>query len=263
MALIQVNFQSKALQREVIFNALIPIDTMEIPGKQKNNQGPMKALYLLHGYSGGLTDWISFSNIRELSDRYHVAVFMPVGENHFYIDDKDRRALYGEYVGNELVQYTRELFPLSHLKEDTYIGGFSMGGYGAIRNGLKYAENFGRIIALSSAIITYKIQNAGTDYDDGIADYKYLKSVFGDLNQLQGSDKDPEALLNNLKNTDISIPNIYLACGTEDFLLDVNHKFRDFLQSEKVDHSYLESQGEHSWDFWNEYIEKAFLWAIQ
>ncbi|WP_226035484.1 alpha/beta hydrolase [Aquibacillus saliphilus] len=262
MAMLQVNFHSNALQREVVFNAIIPIDTMEIPGRQKNNQEPLKALYLLHGYSGGLTDWISFSKIRELSDKYLVAVFMPAGENHFYIDDEDRRALYGEYVGNELVKYTRELFPLSHRKEDTFIGGFSMGGYGAIRNGLKYADNFGRIIALSSALITYKIHNASTDYDDGVGNYKYFKSIFGDLTQLQGSDKDPEALINNLKNTNTCIPSIYLACGTEDFLLDVNHKFRDFLQSEKVEHSYLESPGEHSWEFWNEYIEKALSWAI-
>ncbi|MCT2536721.1 alpha/beta hydrolase-fold protein [Aquibacillus koreensis] len=263
MAMLQVNYHSKALQREVIFNALIPLDTMEIPGKPTVNQRPMKALYLLHGYSGGVTDWISFSKIRELSDKFHVAVFMPAGENHFYIDDEDRRALYGEYVGNELVKYTRELFPLSHNKEDTFIGGFSMGGYGAIRNGLKYAGNFGRIIALSSAIITYNIQNASTDYDDGIADYKYLKSVFGDLTQLQGSGKDPEALLRNLKKTDTRIPEIYLACGTEDFLLDVNHKFRDFLKSEHVEHTYLESPGGHTWDFWNEYIEKGLMWAIK
>ncbi|MGO4270866.1 hypothetical protein AB4Z22_13625 [Paenibacillus sp. TAF58] len=105
--------------------------------------------------------------------------------------------------------------------------------------------------------------NASSDYTDGIADYKYFTRVFGDLDQLQGSDKDPEALVLDLKEKKSAIPAIYMACGTEDFLLDVNRRFHDFLVSEQVGHTYVESQGGHTWDFWNEYIEKALLWAIQ
>ncbi|BBH20539.1 alpha-xylosidase [Paenibacillus baekrokdamisoli] len=263
MAMLQVNFFSKAMRREVTFHALVPLDVMEFPGQTKTEKKPIKALYLLNGYSGTYSDWISFSRIRELSDKYRVAVFMPAGENHFYLDDVDKGALYGEYVGNELVAFTRDMFPLSHRREDTFIGGLSMGGYGAIRNGLKYAEHFSRIIALSSAIITYKIANASVDYNDGIADYKYFTRVFGDLDQLQGSDKDPEALILSLKRKEAAVPGLYLACGSEDFLLDVNQQFRDFLIAEQVEITYVESSGAHTWDFWNEYIEKALLWALQ
>ena len=263
MAMSQVSYYSKAMRREVTFNALLPIDMMEIPGKLNDKIKPMKALYLLNGYSGSFTDWISFTRIRELSDRYNLAVFMPAGENHFYVDDEDKGELYGEYVGDELVKYTRKLFHLSSEREDTFIGGLSMGGFGAIRNGLKYADNFSRIIALSSAIITYNIQNASPDYQDGIADYKYFTRVFGDLRQLKGSNKDPEALMIQLKQANAVIPNIYMVCGTEDFLLDVNRKFRDFIESEQVEHIYVEDTGEHSWEFWNKYIEKAILWAIE
>ncbi|MCY9663461.1 alpha/beta hydrolase-fold protein [Paenibacillus alginolyticus] len=263
MATLQVNFYSKALRREVTFNALVPLDDFEFPGMPKAEKKPLKAIYLLNGYSGSHSDWISFSRIRELSDKHRIAVFMPAGENHFYVDDVDKGSLYGEYVGKELVEFTRKMFPLSDQREDTFIGGLSMGGYGAIRNGFKYAEHFSRIIALSSAIITYKIANASSDYTDCIADYKYFTRVFGDLDQLQGSDKDPEALVLGLKEKKSAIPATYMACGTEDFLLDVNQRFHDFLVSEQVEHRYVESQGGHTWDFWNEYIEKALLWAIQ
>ncbi|GAE29455.1 alpha/beta hydrolase [Alkalihalobacillus hemicellulosilyticus] len=263
MAMLQVNFYSKAMRREVTFNALIPLDTMEMPGREKDVQQPMRALYLLNGYTGSHTDWISFTRIRELSDKHRIAVFMPAGENHFYVDDEDKGALYGEYVGNEIVTYTRELFPISHRKEDTFIGGLSMGGYGAIRNGLKYAENFSKIIALSSALITYKAQNADTDFNDGIADYNYFRRVFGDLTKLEGSDKDPEALIKRVKDAKVEIPAIYMACGTEDFLLDVNHKYRDYLNAEQIDFIYIEGPGEHSWAFWDEYIEKAITWAVE
>ncbi len=54
-----------------------------------------------------------------------------------------------------------------------------------------------------------------------------------------------------------------MACGTEDFLLEVNHRYRDFLISQKIEHTYVESTGIHNWDFWNEYIEKAIIWAMK
>ncbi|WP_017471424.1 alpha/beta hydrolase [Amphibacillus jilinensis] len=263
MALLQVSYFSDAMQREVTFNALIPKDMRKEAGQKVNDHHAMKSLYLLHGYSGSFTDWLTYANVRELSERYQIAIFMPSGENHFYIDDTDKKNLYGEYIGAELVEYTRGMFPISDQKEDTFIGGLSMGGYGAIRNGLKYPENFGKIIALSSALITYNIQNASPDYADGVADYQYFTRVFGDLTKLKGSDKDPEALFSQLKKENKTIPHIYMACGSEDFLLDVNHKLRDFLNSENSDFTYVEAPGEHSWTFWNTYIEKALAWALQ
>ncbi|MDM5278579.1 alpha/beta hydrolase family protein [Paenibacillus silvae] len=262
MATVQVNFFSKSMRREVSFNALLPVDLPVIPGQSETaiQQQPLKSLYLLNGYSGNQWDWITFTRIRELADRYRIAVFMPAGENHFYVDDEDKGELYGQYVGQELVAFTRELFPLSTRREHTFIGGLSMGGYGAIRNGLKYAEHFGGIIALSSAILPYKIANAEPGYSDGVADYKYFTRVFGDLSQLEGSDKDPEALVMQLKESGALIPIIYMACGTEDFLLDVNQRFRDFLLREHVPVTYTESAGVHNWDFWNDYITLALDW---
>lgn len=53
-----------------------------------------------------------------------------------------------------------------------------------------------------------------------------------------------------------------MACGTEDFLLDVNRRFHEFLISEKVNHIYKESQGDHTWKFWDGHIEKALQWAL-
>ncbi|PZT55883.1 alpha/beta hydrolase [Paenibacillus silvae] len=263
MATVQVNFFSKSMRREVSFNALLPVDLPVIPGQSETaiQQQPLKSLYLLNGYSGNQWDWITFTRIRELADRYRIAVFMPAGENHFYVDDEDKGELYGQYVGQELVAFTRELFPLSNQREHTFIGGLSMGGYGAIRNGLKYAEHFGGIIALSSAILPYKIANAEPGYSDGVADYKYFTRVFGDLSKLEGSDKDPEALVMQLKESGALIPNIYMACGTEDFLLDVNQRFRDFLLREHVPVTYTESAGVHNWDFWNDYITLALDWV--
>ncbi len=262
MAFLQVNYRSKALKKLITFNALIPRDCI---GASEYTQGfgrPLKSLYLLHGYTGNYTDWLCGSKIQELSEKYNLAVFMPSGENSFYLDDTDKGEYFGEFVGRELVEYTRSLFPLSEQKEDTFIGGFSMGGYGAIRNGLKYAERFGRIIALSSALITRSIAGIPPDYKDAIENYYYYRRVFGDLNQLLGSDKDPEALITEMKAKNRGIPKIYMACGTEDALLENNRSYHEFLNSQNVKHLYLENTGGHNWSFWNEYIENAVLWAL-
>ncbi|MCR2806806.1 alpha/beta hydrolase [Paenibacillus soyae] len=259
MAMMQISFFSASMKREVTFSALLPLDQ---PEKEREAGKPLKSLYLLHGYCGSHTDWISFSRIRELSDRYRIAVFMPSGENRFYLDDEESELKVGEYVGRELVEFTRRMFPISREREDTYIGGLSMGGYGALRNGLYYAETFGRIIALSSAIISYHVAGIKPGQHNGIAGYGYYRSVFGDLEQVMGSDKDPEELVRRLKTDGSNIPEIYMACGTEDFLLDVNARLHRFLMDEGVEHTYKETGGAHTWDFWNEKIGDALEWSV-
>ncbi len=263
MAFLQVNYFSKALNKNTTFNALVPLDRLDIPGGGESTERPMKALYLLHGYTGSFNDWITSSNIQEFSIKHNIAVFMPAGDNFFYLNDDDMGIMYADFIGNELVEFTRRMFPLTGKAEDTFIGGLSMGGYGAVRDGLKYSHNFGRIIALSSALIANDIAGMPAGYNNGIADQKYYSRVFGDLNQLLGSDKDPEALVVKMKEEGCKIPDFYIACGTEDDLLNVNRSFHNVLTSTGIKHTYVEGPGEHNWKFWNEYIEKAILWAIE
>ncbi|OPX44478.1 enterobactin/ferric enterobactin esterase [Ruminiclostridium hungatei] len=262
MAFLQVNYFSKALNRHVSFNALIPVDDYNTPEQEKEIR-PFRSLYLLHGYTGSYMDWICGSRIQEFAMKNNLAVFMPSGDNNFYLDDTDIGALYGEFVGKELVETTRQMFRLSEKRDDTYIGGYSMGGYGAVRNGLKYSENFSRIIALSSALITRGIAGIPVDFKGPVADYPYYRRVFGDLDQLIGSDKDPEALIDELKGRKAEIPQIYMACGTEDFLLEENRQFHDFLVSRNIMHTYVEDSGVHDWNFWNTYIEKGISWIVE
>lgn len=263
MAMLQVSFLSQMMRREVTFHAIIPYERFAPTSSPDEERGLFRSLYLLHGYMGSSTDWINYTRIRELAFKHQIAIFFPNGENHFYVDHPDKHELHGQYIGEELVSFTRGMFPLSTRREDTWIGGLSMGGYGAIRNGLKYAERFGRIIALSPALITYQVANASPDYRDEVADYPYFRSVFGDLDRLQGSDKDPEALVQQLKDTGTPLPEIYMACGTEDFLLPVNQRFHRFLEAENIEHVYIETKGNHDWDFWNIYIEQALQHACQ
>lgn len=82
----------------------------------------------------------------------------------------------------------------------------------------------------------------------------------GNLDELIGSDKDYKALIQQLKYEEVELPKLYLACGTEDFLIESNRDYRDFLKQEAIDFTYIEGPGSHDWTFWDTYIEQIINW---
>ena len=259
MAISEVNFISKCLMRTVTFNAIIPVDKFG-PQAENAEQKPLKTLYLLHGIFGNYTDWVNGTRIQAWAEANDLAVIMPSGENRFYLDDEKSGELYGEFIGKELVEFTRKLFPLSDKREDTFIAGLSMGGYGAIRNGLKYAENFGCVIGLSAALVHDTWKDADNSAPIFTFRRNYYEAIFGEDDKVKGSDKDPKALLLKLKEEGRPVPKMYLCCGTEDGLVTANRDFRDFLNENGVDLTYVEGPGKHDWVFWDTYIKKVLDW---
>lgn len=263
MAIFQVDFYSDSLARSTCFHMVLPNDVPEFMRKGNTNYDrETKLLFLLHGYSGSSKDWLLGSSVQELSAKYNIAVVMPSGENSFYLDGMGTGKAYCRYVGQELVEYVKNTFNLSVGRDSTFIGGLSMGGFGAIHTGLYYPETFGKIVGLSSALIIHNIKNKTEDFKDGIADYYYYASVFGRLDKLEESVNNPEYLIKKLKKENKTIPAIYMACGTEDFLIEENRAFYRFLKNESVDVEYIESPGVHNWDFWNAYLEPSIKWLL-
>lgn len=260
MALLQVNFISTTLKRTVPMQVILPVDKMTMEGTMEEEKGPYKTLYLLHGLLGNDTDWVSGTRIQRWAEEKNLAVVMPSGDNAFYIDQQLPGNNYGEYIGRELVEITRRMFPLSRKKEDTFIGGLSMGGFGALRNGFKYYDTFGYIAGLSSALYTFEINI------DEIKSKTLDKCLcFGKLEEAVKTDKNPRVVVEKLKEArerdeSITIPKVYMACGLQDSLLEVNRSFRDFLVKNDVDVTYEEGQGNHDWDFWDTYIKKVLDW---
>ena len=253
MALIEANFVSKSLFRSVTFQAIIPVDKFFRQDGAAQDK-PFKTLYLLHGLLGNHTDWVSGTRIQRWAEAKNLAVIMPAGENAFYVDDPARAALYGQFIGEELIDVTRRLFPLSHEREDTFIGGLSMGGYGAVRNGLKYSGTFSRIIALSSALHLLESEpenNRGGAFDP---------PCFKPFDEAVKSDKNPRVLIDRLAESGAEKPEIFMACGTEDSLLESNRVYRDLFLEKGFDLTYIEEPGGHEWDFWDRNIRRALDW---
>lgn len=263
MAVFQVNFMAETLGRTVPLYVILPTDKVYFPGAARREEGkPYKTLYLLHGIIGNYTDWIYGTRIQRWAEEKDLAVVMPSGDNASYLDQPWNCNMYGEFVGKELVEFTRRSFPLSQKKEDTYIGGLSMGGFGAMRNGLKYNDTFGAIISLSGAFITDEsllVENKQPRFPSETEEFKHM--TFGpDLEKALKSDSNPHVLVQQMAEAGKEFPQIYMACGTEDFLLDKNEAMAATLRKYHVPLRYEKAPGAHEWDFWDTYIKKALDW---
>lgn len=259
MALIQADIFSESLMRTVSIRAVIPSDKVVEPGKPVQRR-TFKTLYLLNGLMGNDTDWVTATRIERWAKDKDLAVIMPAGENRFYVDQDIPGYKYSTFIGKELVEQTRALFPLSDKREDTFIGGLSMGGYGATINGLRFSETFSHIAALSAAYVLDRVEKSVYNGPWIGEDRAYMEHVFGDLSKLRGSDKDYEALVLKAKEENREIPKFYMAIGVDDDLLPPNRAYHKFLQAQGVDVTYIEAPGAHEWDFWDSQIKKVLDW---
>ena len=246
--------------RTVPINVIIPTDKVMADGTRQEAKA-FKTLYLLHGIFGNYTDWVSGTRLQAWAQDKNIVVIMPSGENRFYIDQDVPGEKYGTFIRKELVDFTRKTFPLSHKREDTFIGGLSMGGYGAIINGFHAPEVFSAICALSPATI---LEDHFEQLEVGTADIfkskKYFEMIFGDLDQVTGSGKDYVALAEGLAKSGKEKPKLYIACGTEDFLFQSNVVFKNKLIELGFETTWIQDAGDHDWIFWDTYIKKVLDW---
>lgn len=244
MAFFNCYFKSEVLAQEVCFNAIIP-----------NSAGDenIRTLYLLHGISDNHTNWMRYSCIERYANENGIAVIMPNVDRSFYTDMKNGRNYY-TFINEELVNYTRRIFKLSTKREDTFIAGLSMGGYGAYKIALRNPDKYCAAGSLSGLL---DISNHAdlTQWDND----RYL--AFGNVTTLDDGEESILYLVKNFKGK--NKPRLYQACGTEDFLYPDNVTFRKLIKGKGFDHFYEEGPGNHNWKFWNEYIEKAIKFFME
>ena len=268
MALISVDYFSSSLMRTTTLEVILPIDdqgaayatdsamrhaggTLEAEMRTWEQhpyppkKAPFKTLFLLHGISGNHADWISETRIRSWAENHGIAVVMPSGYNAFYLDQPEVHNYYGRFVGQELVEVARRMFPLSCRREDTFIGGISMGAYGALRNGLKYCET--QIISSDGLFFLSR---------------DFLEHTFGDLSHVRDSDKDPARLAADLVYCDRPRPRIFMTCGNQDPLAEANRMLAGRMRDTGLDVTYHEMHGGHDWDFWNTALPEALNWLL-
>lgn len=262
MATGRMEFHARSIMQHANFTFVLPNDVeMEEVREPRHYERPAGNLILLHGLTGTDTDWLYGGIAQEIAIQYNMNVFMPTTGNSFYLDRGYEGGNYCTFVGEELPAYIQSTFGTEWKRESTMIGGLSMGGYGAIHTALAWPERFSACMALSSALVVPD-HVEGRDAGDDVIPEKMKRELFGDLAMMQQADYDPQAQYARIKAEGKPLPRFYMACGTEDALLEPNRRFAEFLRSSEADCLYQEGPGKHDWYFWNEYLRKGMNYLL-
>lgn len=248
MAHLVVDYYADALGVQTRMHVLLP---------QRLAAGKAKTLYLLHGMSDDEGTWMRRTSIERYAEEKGLAVVMPDGGLGWYTD-MYRGLAWFKFISKELPALCRRFFPiLSDKREDTYIGGNSMGGYGALKCALRAPGTFSKVISLSGALdaVDTAINNTVP------ATRRYWEDVFGPAEDVSGSENDLFAAATALTDPALR-PRIYMWCGTEDFLYAQNTRMRDHLRALGYDLMYEESPGDHQWRHWDKKIADALDWLL-
>ena len=248
MAHLVVDYYADALGVQTRMHVLLP---------QRLAAGKAKTLYLLHGMSDDEGTWMRRTSIERYAEEKGLAVVMPDGGLGWYTD-MYRGLAWFKFISGELPALCRRFFPiLSDKREDTYIGGNSMGGYGALKCALRAPRTFSRVISLSGAL-----DAADTAINNTVpATRRYWEDVFGPAEDVSGSENDLFAAATALTDPALR-PRVYMWCGTEDFLYAQNIRMRDHLRALGYDLMYEESPGDHQWRHWDKKIADALNWLL-
>ena len=212
---------------------------------------PPKAVFLLHGLSDNCDDWTVNCPLPMLADRYRLSFFMPEVQRSFYTDMAFGPP-YFSYVSEELPRLCAEFFPLTLRREDTFVMGLSMGGYGALKCALTHPEEFGGCAAFSAAC---DLEEARGYVPDALL--QEMRGVFGMALTLSEKN-DLQTLARCCAALPVpEQPRLFLTCGTEDFLHAQNVRFSSLLKELGLPAVYREGPGAHEWGFWTKSLEEA------
>ena len=219
------------------------------PGKK------YQVLYLLHGAFGDCTVWTRNTGIERYAQQHKLIVVSASVTNSCYMD-MAHGSRFMTYMTKELPAFINAMFPVSTRREDTFIAGISMGGYGTYRLALENPERFACAVSMSGAL---DIATLVEKTPAGAPTPMVFTDIFGDA-PVRGSDNDIFALLNKRIQGGVALPKLYMCCGTEDFLYQMNQYVKAELEKLPVDLTYDEAPGIHNWDYWDPQIRKVLEW---
>lgn len=247
MALLHVHFFSGVLALSTSMDVLLPEGPCPYP------DGKWPTLYLLHGLSDDHTIWQRRTSIERYVADKGLAVVMPAVHRSFYTDMK-HGGKYWTFISEEVPAVCERMFPLSKARKDRFAAGLSMGGYGALKLGLRCPERFAAVASLSGAVDMMGLHRPDARDEDPL-----YRDVFGTAEEARANGDDLVAVARELIDSGKEIPRIYMACGTEDFLYENN---RGFIKAfgEPLGITYEEAPGAHTWDFWDRYIQRVLEW---
>ncbi len=249
MAFINLKFFSNTLGMQTEIYAVVPqkerSGEIGTDKEIRDTENGLKCLYLLHGLSDDHSIWLRRTSIERYADKYGICVVMPCAAKSFYCNMKGDLNYY-DYIAKELPQVIREFLRVSPKREDNYIAGLSMGGYGALKIALKEGS-FCKAAGLSP------VADIKNEMFSGI-----MSSIFGD----EIPDDEDLHCVFKAHNKDKVKPKLYICIGKDDFMYEDNQKLLEEIKDLDYDFTYKEAEGEHCWEFWDEHIQNVLKWMF-
>lgn len=251
-----VRFQSKLVNATLPYNVILPADY----DTSRATRYPV--LYLLHGLTGHYSDWVQRTNVADYASQYSIIVVMPEGNDSWYTDSAivstDK---YESYILKELLPDVEQRYRTIEARYGRAIAGLSMGGYGAIKFGLKSPQTFAFAGSMSGALgITHLAEK---DTPNG---WRESVKLFGSTGSETRHENDLFELIQNLSAPRIqSLPYFYFDCGTEDstLIFQSNRELSALMYEKKIPHEFRELPGDHSWGYWDRQVQEILRIAGQ
>jgi putative tributyrin esterase len=251
-----VNFESKLIGKTLPYKVVLPADY------QRSSGTGYPVLYLLHGLSGHYADWTTRTNIADYAAQYRLIIITPEGNDSWYVDSAGVASdKYESYVVNELIPDVDARYRTIQARYGRGIAGLSMGGYGALKFGLKYPGQFVFAGSMSGALGVTR----ATEKDRG-AGWEAFVKVFGPLDSPTRKANDLFELTRALSADRVpALPYFYLDCGTEDSPrnFNPNRELSDLFAQKKIPHEFRELPGDHSWAYWDRQVQEVLRIAAE
>jgi len=252
MALVRIDHVPESVKVNLPLNVILPD-----PGKMAGvTVARRKVLYLLHGLSDDASAWQRFTSIETLAAAYGLVVVMPSAGRSFYIDQPNGQN-YFTYLTAELPRYLMDVFGLAPRREDSFIAGNSMGGYGAFKAALLHPELYAAAASLSGVLAIAVLQLLPQS-DPRREEFGLL---FGDLEKLVGGKHDPAVWLERAAKSHSPLPRLFISVSRQEDIYPLSGMFHAACQSQGVQSEYHEEDGSHDWPFWDGQI-RLFLASI-
>lgn len=248
-----VDFKSELVGKQLPYRVVLPVGYDDVLTRSRK----YPAIYLLHGLFGSHTNWTEYTKIAQYAAAYDLIVVTPEGENGWYTDSATMpSAKFESYIIKELIPDVQRRFRVLDARESRAIAGLSMGGYGALKFGVKYPQMFAFAGSMSGA------QDAASWTQEQLRGFqsiwKSLGPVFGPENSSTRTANDLPKMLREMSPEQIAaLPFIYVDCGTEDPLFPTNRSFVDLLTSKKIPHEFRQKPGGHAWVYWDAQVQEV------
>ena len=248
--LLTEELDSKLMGRKIPYRVVLPDRYQE--KTESGRRYPV--IFLLHGLTGHFDNWTTRTQLVAYSAKHATIIVTPEGENGWYTDNVAKESdKYESYIIKELIPEIDKKYRTMDRREHRGIAGLSMGGFGAIKFGLKYPDMFALAASFSGALSAARI----TEKEVPGAIGKTIDAIFGPAGGEIRKSNDPFDMIQRATPDTIKkYPFLYIDCGTEDFLFQSNRDFVSLLLEKRVPHEFRQLPGAHNWEYWNKQVKE-------